>query len=136
MSKFDKYPELTPPRISRTALRHALELDFIQHPGRFCLRVVLRFVKGWALAQLFGWAAFGGLLLGALLLDPADFAVQVRTVSQVNYWAAQFRVEIGIFAWGYGVMFGAIFAVCCTLEDGMKQARRLAEQRGFIYGKY
>lgn len=139
MSKFDKHleqhPELVPPRISRTALRHALELDFLTHPWRFCLRLVLRFVKGWAITQLFGWAVLGGLLLGALLLDPADFALQVRTVSLVNYWAAQFRSDIGMFAWGYGVMFGAVFTVSCTLGDGVKQARYLAEQRGFTYEK-
>lgn len=139
MSKFDKHleqhPELASPRISRTALRHALELDFLTHPWRFCLRLVLRFVKGWVVMQLVGLAVLGGLLLGALLLDPADFALQVRTVSQVNYWGAQFWSAIGMFAWGYGVMIGFIFTVFCTLDDGVKQARYLAEQRGFTYEK-
>lgn len=137
MSKFDKHleqhPELASPRISRTALRHALELDFLMHPWRFCLRLVLRFVKGWAITQLFGWAGLGVLLLLCLLLNPAAFAAQVHTARLVNEWSLLAAHALWLFADVYGVFAGTFLMVFGTLAAGEKQARNLAEQRGFMY---
>lgn len=139
MSKFDKpleqHPELTTPRISRTALRHALELDFLQHPWRFCLLAAHRFVKGWFITQLCCWAGLGGVLLGILVFNPAAFAANVSTVRQVN----ELSVLTGQLFWQcaavYGVLAGLFVMVFGTLDEGEKQARRLSEQRGFTYEK-
>lgn len=130
MSKFDMNPTPSAPRISCKALRHAIELDFFAHPGRFLLRLVFRFVKGWAVTQLLCLVVLGCLLLAGLLLAPADFAEAFNSPGNVDALSAWFGRVIWLFASRYGVLTGFIFTVACMLEDGIKQVRYLSMQRG------
>lgn len=139
MSKFDKHleqhPDLASPRIGRTALRHALELDFLTHPSRFCLRVVLRFVKGWAMAQLLCLTVLGGFLLTGLMFAPTDFAAAFSTSDKVNALSVWFGDVVWLFAGGYGLFTGFLLMMFGTLDEGVKLARDLAVQRDYTYEK-
>jgi hypothetical protein len=133
MSKFNRDPFPPVLRVTRTALRHALELEFLNHPWRFLLHLAGRFAKGWALTQLFGLFLLGGILLGVLLLNPAAFAVQVRTVSQVSQLAGLFSHAMAALFHCFGVLIGLWVMVLGTLNEGTIRARQLSEQRGVDY---
>jgi len=133
MSKFKVNPLASASRTSLTALRHAIELDFLVHPGRFLLRLVYRFVKGWAITQLLCLIVLGSFLLAGLLLAPADFASAFNSPGNVNALSAWFGRVIWLFASMYGLFSGFLYMFFSTLNDGVKHARHLSEQWGHKY---
>jgi len=133
MSKFTMNPLASAPRVSLTALRHAIELDFLVHPGRFLLRLVYRFVKGWVITQWLCLTVLGGLLLTGLLFAPADFASAFNSSGSVNALSAWSGRVIWLFASVYGLLTGFLYMIFSVLNDGVKHARYLAEQWGHKY---
>lgn len=133
MSKFAMNLRTSAPRVSLTALRHAIELDFLDHPGRFLLRLLYRFVKGWVITQWLCLTILGGFLLTGLLFAPVDFGSAFNSSGSVNAVSAWFAHVIWLFASVYGLLTGFLYMFFSVLNDGVKHARYLAEQWGHKY---